>query len=134
MRGSLSPEAAPQGRAQAPAPGSAGHVPASSGPAPRAFEVTKRVLVGAYNDGFIHAGNLAYMAILAIFPFFILGAAISRCSARKASARPRVNAISMRCRPIVGDVIEPVARSVIRARRLAAVARRAGRPVDRRRA
>ena len=46
------------------------------GPGSRAFEVVKRVLVGTYNDGFIHAGNLAYMAVLAIFPFFITGAAI----------------------------------------------------------
>src|SRR4051812_26314239 len=42
----------------------------------KALEVAKRVLVGTYTDGFIHAGNLAYMALLAIFPFFITGAAI----------------------------------------------------------
>ena len=37
--------------------------------------VVQRVWLGAWNDGFIHAGNLAYMAILAIFPFFITVAA-----------------------------------------------------------
>ena len=31
--------------------------------------VAKRVLVGIYDDGFIHAGNLAYLALLALFPF-----------------------------------------------------------------
>ena len=46
------------------------------GPGTRAWEVAKRTLVGTYNDGFIHAGNLAYLSMLAIFPFFILGAAV----------------------------------------------------------
>ena len=30
-----------------------------------AWEVVKRVAIGVYNDGFIHAGNLAYLAICA---------------------------------------------------------------------
>jgi len=41
------------------------------------WEVIKRVAVGVYNDGFIHAGNLAYLSILALFPFIILAAAIA---------------------------------------------------------
>jgi len=40
--------------------------------------VAKRVLVGIYDDGFIHAGNLAYLALLALFPFMILAAAVAR--------------------------------------------------------
>jgi membrane protein len=32
-----------------------------------ALEVLKRVGIGVYNDGFIHAGNLAYLALLAMF-------------------------------------------------------------------
>ena len=35
------------------------------GPGTRAWEVAKRTLVGTYNDGFIHAGNLAYLSMLA---------------------------------------------------------------------
>src|SRR5687768_8593130 len=42
------------------------------------FEVLKRVAVGVYNDGFIHAGNLAFLALLALFPFFILAAALAQ--------------------------------------------------------
>ncbi len=42
------------------------------------FEVAKRVAVGVYNDGFIHAGNLAYLALLTIFPFVIVAAAVAR--------------------------------------------------------
>ena len=41
----------------------------------RAWHVFKRVAVGCYDDGLIHAGNLAYMSLLAIFPFFLTGAA-----------------------------------------------------------
>jgi membrane protein len=41
------------------------------------FEVLKRVAIGVYNDGFIHAGNLAFLALLSLFPFFIVAAAIA---------------------------------------------------------
>ena len=51
---------------------------------PRAtvWEVVKRIGIGVYNDGFIHAGNLAYLSILALFPFFILAAAIAQLLGR----------------------------------------------------
>ena len=42
-----------------------------------AWEVIKRVAIGVYNDGFIHAGNLAYLSIVALFPFFIVAAAMA---------------------------------------------------------
>ena len=42
------------------------------------FEVIKRVAIGVYSDGFIHAGNLAYLALLTIFPFVIVAAAVAR--------------------------------------------------------
>jgi len=41
------------------------------------WEVVKRVAIGVYNDGFIHAGNLAYLSIVALFPFFIVAAAVA---------------------------------------------------------
>jgi membrane protein len=44
----------------------------------RTYEVLKRVLIGVYNDGFIHAGNLAYLALLSLFPFVIVAAAVAR--------------------------------------------------------
>lgn len=47
----------------------------SLGPGTRVFQVVRRVVVGTYTDGFIHAGNLAYLALIALFPFFILMAA-----------------------------------------------------------
>ncbi len=41
----------------------------------RGYAVVQRVYSGLMNDGFIHAGNLAYMGMFTIFPFLILGAA-----------------------------------------------------------
>ena len=45
-------------------------------PGTRPFEVIKRVAIGTYTDGFIHAGNLAYLSLIALFPFFITATAI----------------------------------------------------------
>ena len=42
----------------------------------RTWEVIKRVATGAWFDGFIHAGNLAYMALIALFPFMITATAL----------------------------------------------------------
>ena len=86
------------------------------GPRTRFFEIGKRVLIGAYNDGFIHAGNLAYMAILAIFPFFILGAAVFSILGEEGERAATINAVLYALPPIVGNVIEPVARSVVEER------------------
>src|SRR5207302_710469 len=41
------------------------------------FEVVKRVALGVYADGFIHAGNLAYLALMTVFPFIIVAAAVA---------------------------------------------------------
>jgi membrane protein len=48
----------------------------------RPFKVSWRVAVGVYSDGFIHAGNLAYLTLLSLFPFFIVTAALARLAGR----------------------------------------------------
>ena len=83
------------------------------GPGSHFFEIVRRVFVGAVNDGFIHAGNLAYMAVLAIFPFFITGAAIFSAIGEETERLALVNAFVIALPPVVRDVIEPVARSVV---------------------
>lgn len=45
-------------------------------PSERVREVVKRAALGVFNDGFIHAGNLAYLALMTLFPFFITAAAV----------------------------------------------------------
>lgn len=110
---SLSPEARRREARRRRAAGMRGRVASRVGPGSRFFEILKRVMVGAYNDGFIHAGNLAYMAIIAIFPFFILGAALFSLIGEESERAASINAILLALPPMVGDVIEPVARSVV---------------------
>ncbi len=86
------------------------------GPGTRVWKVAKRTFVGTYNDGFIHAGNLAYLSMLAIFPFFILGAAVFSAFGEEAERAATINAVLFALPPMVGNVIEPVARDVIEAR------------------
>ena len=45
---------------------------------PPLMVVLKRVGMGVYEDGFVHAGNIAYMSLVALFPFLILAAAVAR--------------------------------------------------------
>ena len=86
------------------------------GPGTRAFRVAKRTIVGAYNDGFIHAGNLAYLAMLAIFPFFILGSALFTLFGEADDRAAMIRAVLIAMPPSVADTIEPVASDVIEAR------------------
>ena len=82
----------------------------------RAIEILRRVLIGTWNDGFIHAGNLAYLALLALFPFFIFGAAVFSAIGESADRAASITAVLSTLPPVVGKVIEPVARNVIDAR------------------
>ena len=86
------------------------------GPGSRFLEVVKRVATGAYNDGFIHAGNLAYMAVLSLFPFFITVAAVFSILGEESQRAASINAFLLAVPPVVANVIEPVARDVIDAR------------------
>lgn len=85
-------------------------------PGGRAFEIGKRVVLGTWNDGFIHAGNLAYMTVLAIFPFFILGAALFTAFGEAGERAAAIEALIRAMPPVVAEAIEPVARSVIETR------------------
>lgn len=43
----------------------------------RSISIFNRVVAHTWADGFIHAGNLAYLSLLTLFPFFIIVAAIA---------------------------------------------------------
>lgn len=72
-----------------------------------------RVAAGAWNDGTIHAGNLAYMSLLAIFPFFIVGAAVFQLFGEETDRTALVAMIVRALPPVVAGVIEPVAQDVM---------------------
>ena len=82
----------------------------------RIFRIIARVWAGAYNDGFIHAGNLAYMAILALFPFFITVGAVLSVIGEAAQREASVHAFLAALPPVAARALEPVARDVIVAR------------------
>lgn len=82
----------------------------------RVFRILARVWAGAYNDGFIHAGNLAYMAILALFPFFVTVGAVLSLVGEQAQRDASVHAFLAALPPVAAKALEPVARDVIVAR------------------
>ncbi|MEO1730902.1 MAG: YihY/virulence factor BrkB family protein [Pseudomonadota bacterium] len=86
------------------------------GPQSRAFEVIRRTIAGTYNDGFIHAGNLAYLSMLSIFPFFILAGALFQLLGEVEERRMIIETVVLAMPPTVQGVIQPVAENVIDAR------------------
>src|SRR3954463_1999396 len=75
-----------------------------------AWEVVKRVAIGVYNDGFIHAGNLAYVSIVALFPFIIVAAAVAHLLGQGQDAALTVTNILRRLPPDVAATLrEPIA-------------------------
>ena len=82
----------------------------------RAYCVIQRVISGIWADGFIHAGNLAYMGMFAIFPFLILGAAslslLGITDLDAVSITTAFDGLPVRVR----EAILPVAQSAIAAR------------------
>ncbi|MFM2302560.1 MAG: hypothetical protein RLZZ84_2296, partial [Pseudomonadota bacterium] len=86
------------------------------GPGSRAWVVVKRVWTGVFNDGSIHAGNLAYMIVIALFPFFITGAALFSAIGEPSQRAAAIDTVLIALPPVVAATIEPVARSVIEAR------------------
>ncbi|MEM7702483.1 MAG: YihY/virulence factor BrkB family protein [Pseudomonadota bacterium] len=72
--------------------------------------------MGTFNDGFIHAGNLAYLSMLSIFPFFILAAALFQLVGEIEERRMIIETVVQAMPPTVQSVIAPTAESVIDAR------------------
>jgi membrane protein len=80
------------------------------------WEVVKRVANGVYADGFIHAGNLAYLSILALFPFFILAAAVAHLFGQSQDAQLTVFNVLRRLPPDVANTLREPVREVLTVR------------------
>jgi membrane protein len=85
-------------------------------PGTRPFEVMKRVAIGVYSDGFIHAGNLAYLALMTLFPFVIVAAAVARLVGESEGGATAVAALLQTMPPSVAEVLRKPVGDVLEAR------------------
>jgi membrane protein len=81
-----------------------------------AYEVVHRVVVGVFQDGFIHAGNLAYLTLLTLFPFFIVTAALASLFGRGADTMLAVATFLNTLPPVVQRLLEQPIYDVLNAR------------------
>ncbi|WP_082441570.1 YihY/virulence factor BrkB family protein [Sphingomonas sp. Leaf33] len=86
------------------------------GPGSRAWEILKRVLIGVYNDGFIHAGNIAYLSLMTVFPFFIVTTAIASLFGQSEEARQTVESFLHVLPPDVAVILRKPIADVLTAR------------------
>jgi membrane protein len=82
----------------------------------RAWIVTKRVFVGIFANGFMYAGNIAYLALLTVFPFFILAAAIAALFGQSADALRAVDSFLSTLPPSVAELLRKPIADVLAAR------------------
>ena len=82
----------------------------------RLFTIVKRIVVGVYSDGFIHAGNLAYLTLLALFPFFIIVTALAQLFGRSGDGAEAVAQVLRLMPHGVAGLLRPAIVSVLTAR------------------
>ncbi len=86
------------------------------GPGSKPFEVLRRVAIGVYSDGFIHAGNFAYLTLLTVFPFFIVMAAITQLIGRPDENLKAIQSMLVALPPGVAQLIQSAAQEMLQAR------------------
>lgn len=72
--------------------------------------------VGVYNEGFIHAGNLAYLTLLALFPFFIIIAAAAQFYGGPEGTSAAIHSVGAALPPAVAALVEETAAQVVSVR------------------
>ena len=85
-------------------------------PGSYAYEVARRAFAGVYADGFIHAGNLAYLALMTVFPFFIVAAAVLALLGENDETRRAVASFLHVLPPDVSDILRKPITDVLSAR------------------
>jgi membrane protein len=85
-------------------------------PGTRPFKILKRVAIGVYSDGFIHAGNLAYLALMTIFPFVIVAAAVAHLFGQTEGGMRAVSALLQTMPRSVGELLRKPISDVLHAR------------------
>ncbi len=84
--------------------------------ATRPCRIVARVVGGTWNDGFMHAGNLAYLSLLTLFPFFIVVATVAGALGRTDDGLHAVSAFLRTVPPDVGTLIAKPIHEVLAAR------------------
>lgn len=85
-------------------------------PGTRPFEVARRVFNGTFNDGFIHAGNLAFLSLLTLFPAVILLAAVAGLFGRTEQGQQAIELFLDTVPPSVEGLIRTPINDVLAAR------------------
>jgi membrane protein len=80
------------------------------------FEVVKRVVVGVYSEGFVHAGNFAYLSLVALFSFCIVAAAIAGALGQTQSGLALIEAFFQTVPPSVAAALKGPVESAMTAR------------------
>lgn len=75
-------------------------------PGGRIYTVVRRAAQGVYSDGFIHAGNIAYLALLTMFPFFIVMAALAQLLGRQPDVQHTLHTFLRTLPPSVAQLIQ----------------------------
>lgn len=82
----------------------------------RVWAVVTDTVRGVFDDGFVHAGNLAYLSLLTLFPFFIVIAAIAGALGRTEDGLRAVRAFMVTLPPDVAVLIGKPVTDVLTAR------------------
>ncbi len=82
----------------------------------RVWIIVARVVGGTWSDGFMLAGNLAYLSLLTLFPFFIVVATVAGAFGRTADGVHAISVILRTVPPDVGQLIAKPVREVIAVR------------------
>lgn len=83
---------------------------------PKFWKVLKRVAIGTFTDGFTYAGNLAYLSLVTLFPFFIVAAAVARLVGRSGEGIRTLEAFLRTVPPDVAEVLRQPVQDVLEAR------------------
>ena len=75
-----------------------------------------RAASGVINDGFIHAGNLAYLSLLTLFPFIIVTAALAKLLGQNADTERAVDSLLAGVPVQVATLLEQPINEVLHAR------------------
>ena len=82
----------------------------------RAWAVARDTLGGVWELGFTHAGNLAYLSLLTLFPFFIIVATVAGVLGRTEDGLLAIRSFMQTMPPSVGALVERPIADVLNAR------------------